>query len=464
MLLSIKKYQVSLTATLIFFLSLTYFIYLSPPDITWANVFSDLGDMIWGPWRFGEIHPQGSPFYVGVGWIILHTSNLFLHFGSLLDNTKERFQILTITLSAIPAAITCLLLYLSTKNILASLAYAAVNIVVSQMLPKYYPLIGMWVLLLWLLRERKYSYWIVSYLAVCTHHLPGFMWITVELYRYFRVSNKLWKLDFTVVPAVLFTYWLFFVLAYRPYEIGWGTLKFHEYMFGQNILLGGLDVTTLSTVLGRSRELFLVILTGAGFSLLAFAKLKSSDFETRYLIWFMVGILLYYWSDLDPHTVTYTVPAFTIFAFVVGKLLKDKNSYLWKLSFISSIFFIAFNLQHYDLGKNLDPSPSSARQFYNELLALPKGSKLYAGFRGWEQQLNLNRNDAKDVILGISYQYKWYCYDYRSITSDYTRPYADRIIKMSEEEKMKDFPVCRGEQPDFISGNGAGLKPNVPKD
>lgn len=347
-------------------LALAYFIFLASPDITWINTDSDSTIYVWSTTHWGLSHPTGAPFYNIVG-------NL-LNQGSTVQEAAQHLSIL----SAICAAITTLIIYLETKNFYGPGIFLASGLVVSQstIIETYAP-VTMFIALSWYWRKNKYLFPVSVALGLGIHHLIGISTILIVFFRYKYLNKRLIKTDLLIIPFG-FLFYIYLPFAVQP-PASWSVVSWSNYLFGQNFLTGGLDPITSGPQ--RIRDFALVFFGGLGISSLLLFKIRDVP-----LISLILVFIIYYTTNLAPQTYVYLYPSFFFIAIAIGQM-KIGKIMKWGLS-LNIAFLILYNINSYDIGRNLDPSPTSARIYLNELQQLPNNSIIYADRRGWEYALS----------------------------------------------------------------------------
>ena len=331
----------------ILLLAVAYFGMLSAPDITWINTDSDSGIYLWSTQHLGLSHPTGAPLY-----------NLFGHLVTKpFDTIRESAQALSL-LSAVCSAITCYILYLETKRFLAPLIFAAAGVVVSQStIIETYAATTLCMVLMYYWRDKKWLFLIPAILAIGIHHLAGLALVPLLIYR------RTWTDLFILIGALWYIYYPF---AVRP-DAGWSEQPWLKYFAGQNFLIGGIDPqVSLPT---RLYEFLTVMVGGLGIATIFLFRIT----RLPKLIWFLIGLpLLYYVTDLPPQTYVYTMPSFAFLGIALSKVIENKHEVI--VVTISCLLMVGFNIYYFDIGNRLDPEPTSARIFLEDLKRLPEGS------------------------------------------------------------------------------------------
>lgn len=346
-------------------LSLAYFIWLAAPDITWINTDSDSTIYIWSTTHWGLSHPTGAPLYNIIGNI--------LNQGATVQEAAQHLALL----SAICASITTLIIFLETRNFIGPGIFLASGLVVSQstIIETYAP-VTMFIALSWYWRKNKYLFPISVALGLGIHHLIGISMVLMVFFRYRYLNRKLLKTDLLIIPLG-FLFYIYLPFAVQP-PASWSVISWSNYLFGQNFLTGGLDPITSGPQ--RLRDFALVFFGGLGITSIFLFKIRDVA-----LISLILVFIIYYVTNLAPQTYVYLYPSFFFVAVAMGQIKFGKTTHL--VLAINISLLIIFNLFWYDIGRNLDPSPTSARMYLSELQQLPNNSIIYADRRGWEYAL-----------------------------------------------------------------------------
>lgn len=400
--------------------ALAYFIWLAAPDVTWINTDSDAGIYLWSTREWGLSHPTGAPLYNIVGNLINQ--------GADLQEAAQRLAIF----SAVTAALTALVLYRETKSWVAPGVFMAAGVVVSQStIVETYAPVTLTIALAWHWRNSPKLFPVAMALGMGIHHLIGFTVLPLMIWRYYRVGqgsgfpvvSRYDSIGFLVGVA---WYAAYFPFAVRP-EAAWSDSAVLDYFFGQGFLTGGLD--PIESGYQRIRELVFVLAGGFGFSLIVLMwKIKD-----RFLIWLMLSYVIYYGTNLAPQTYVYVVPVFVFGGIALARM--ELGRYQKAIVYVTIPMLLAFNVFAYDIGRTLDQSPTSARQFIESVEKLPDESTIISIGRGWERGLLWNRESENQVrIITTHRQFDGWVGDpaitptYRSVVVDSSR-YLVRLIR-----------------------------------
>ena len=374
--------------------SLGYFLALTAPDLTWVNVDSDGSAYINAAKHWALTHPTGAPLYNMLNWLIVR-----IPIGS------EYFRLCAV--SAIAAGVTSLFLYLLAKRytpnrlkaLIAPLVFCASGVVVSQatILDTYAVITLLSVLAFWFHVKRMHrAKYLTIGLGIGIHHLIliplGVLWIADVVARR--------KAGLKIVRPAMFL-WLFGFLFYAyvllanhaPYNWIEGNSFSHymNYFFSQGGLIGGISINT-DDLLMRFQDFTVISAVSFGLSGLlilpaCISAFRRKDLEGVILFFLFMFPIAYYVTDMAPQVYTYMMPAFAF-----GGLLAVKGSEYYDLKrmqvavpalvAVTSVFLIGFNIQTYDIGRNLDKDMVMVR-YYESLDKLPDGAYIWTENGGW---------------------------------------------------------------------------------
>ncbi|MCK9598443.1 MAG: DUF2723 domain-containing protein [Sphaerochaeta sp.] len=374
--------------------SLGYFIALAAPDMTWVNVDSDGSAYINAAKHWALTHPTGAPLYNMFNWFIVR-----------IPIGAEYWRLCMV--SAIAAGVTSMFLYLLAKRytpnrlkaLIAPLVFCASGVVVSQatILDTYALITMMSVLAFWFhVKGMHRAKYLTIGLGIGIHHLIliplGVLWIADVIARR--------KAGLRVVRPAMFM-WLFGFLFYAyvplanhpPYNWIEGETfgNYLNYFFSQGGLIGGLSINTGDLVM-RMQDFIVITAVSFGISGLLIlpaivTAFKQKDMEGVLLFFLFIFPLFYYATNMAPQVYTYTMPAFAFGGLLAVKgsqyfTLKRMQVALPALVAVTSVFLIGFNIQTYDIGRNLDRDMVMVR-YYESLDELPDGAYVWTENGGW---------------------------------------------------------------------------------
>src|SRR3990167_1421098 len=377
---------------LIFVLALAYFVSMLPRDITWVSVGSDGPDYMLAAKFFGVAPPTGELLYTPLGALWLRVVPI--------GSEWWRYSLLSAVFSAGTAAI----LYAATRRVVAPLVYLASGIVVSQstILELYAPVTFFMVLAWWLhgMGYRAWGYAAIG-LGLAVHHLAGFMFLGL-LGKDYLQKQSLWTAGWAILIGL--PWYAYIPLANRPPYVsvaGESLADYKSFFLSQGGLLGGLAVlvgrfTVSEDFRERVWDLVRILLAlGPGLVVLTLAIKMAATKKSWLLPIVMLGITIYWFTDLDPRVYTYLMPAIALAAILIGSYdpqvvpgkwfsVAGHTPQLRKMVVGFSVVIIAANLWAYDIGGRwVDPN-HSAEAFRAELAAIPPNSIVWTYNRGWE--------------------------------------------------------------------------------
>lgn len=398
-------------------IALAYFIWLAAPDVTWINTDSDTGIYTWSTRNWGLSHPTGAPLYNIIGNLINQ--------GADLQQAAQRLSLL----SAVTAALTAFVLYRETRNLIAPGVFMAAGLVVSQAtIVETYAPVTLTIVLAWHWRSSPRLFPVAMALGIGIHHLIGFTVLPLMMWRYYRVGERTVLYDALGLLAGLSFYIGYYPFATRP-EAAWSDSNVFHYFFSQGFLTGGLD--PLESGRDRLREVVYVLMGGFGISFIVMVAKVRDKF-----LWALMGVyIIYYGTNLAPQTYVYLMPVFAFGGIGLGRAWVSMGNYHKSMVSITIVMLMTYNLFVYDIGRNLDQSPTSARIFIEEVEQLPNGSTIIAIGRGWERTLVWNRESENEVeIVTTSKQLEQFFREphkentYISVILDPTR-YLVRLVR-----------------------------------
>jgi len=371
-----------------------YYVVGVSPDMTWMSLGGDAFDYVLGSENMWAVRPTGYPSYILLGWV----------FERLPGNPFWALGLL----SAVASFLTCIFIFLTVKLLvgegravpLKDTSDGITSLKSSALLPKFAPYIGtllfagsfvVWtqsvipevytmttlcmVAGTYFVLKRNY-WWAVGCLAVGlgTHHLIAFAIVPLIIYVYYVERDKKLLAKLMLVGCLGFVPYLQTQLAVGEMETvsGLGSVVSHSAnSFG---VAWTLPLTSTWQRLSEAVPL-LVASFSVGIVLLFFLK-RSKEI----VLLAILGILpvAYYLFSNIPMWTTYTVSGLAFLSILAGvgaSRLPDKR--LAYACIAIPVLFMGLNLGTYDLGRSVDSSPTSAREFYESLNELPDDSVVY---------------------------------------------------------------------------------------
>ena len=388
----LKRYWIEIA---ILISACAYFLYLAAPTITAVNVDVDSLHYLSGAQNFVVTPPQGAPLYNILNALIVRIP---------IGDPFWRICASTAIFSGFTAMILFMFAKRYTKSkwiaLLAPLCFCASAVVVSQStILKQYSLITLLsVLALYLhFTGKDKAKYVVLALGVAVHHLIIFPLLVVWLWdmvRHKKAHTKIltWSMGIPLL-GVLFYVWV--ILVNRPpwvFITGTGFKDYVHYLSKDSGLIGGLGIFTWNglqrlqdgiSILGYSFGACWILIL---YALFKFRKNKK-DIEFGVLVFMWALPLLYYMTERDPTTFTYTMMSFAFGGLLVVKgaewLRENKNKVLRYglpiLTGVCCIGFIISNAFFFDIGKNLDKE-KPLLHYYQSLSNIQNDSFIWCGF------------------------------------------------------------------------------------
>jgi len=371
----------------------TYFGAMAAPDMSWVNTDCDGPTYLSSAKYLTISHPSGAPLYNLINAVVVR-----------IPIGAEYWRLCMV--SAIAAGATCLVLYLLAKRytkskwkaFIAPLVYCASGLVVSQatILDTYSVVTFISVLSYYFhVTGHMRSKYLALGCGLAVHHLiliPLAIFWVADLARNIQARKRGEKIGL-IRPAMFL--WLLGLLFFiyipvrnqPPFHwIGGTSLSdYVSYFFGQGGLIGGLAVAEPDALLRLYDFISISALCFALSGLLIapgmYYSYKKKDYEGMLCIYLLVFFLLYYLTDEAPQTYVYMMPAFAFGGLLAVKgidylPLRRLKVALPALVMASSIALMGFNIQTYDIGRNLDMG-LECKTYYDSLGAVPNGSVLW---------------------------------------------------------------------------------------
>lgn len=402
-----------------------YFLYLAAPNITSVNVDVDSLHYLSGAMNFVVTPPQGAPLYNIINALIAR-----------IPITNPFSMICAST--AIFSGLTAMVLFIWAKRytkskwiaLLAPLCFCASAVVVSQAtILKQYSLITLLsVLALYLhFSGRDKAKYIVLALGVAVHHLIIFALLVVWLWdmvKHKKAHTKIltWSMG---IPLIGLLFYIWVPLTNRPpwiFITGYRFKDYVTYLSKDSGLIGGLGIFTWNglqrlqdgiSILGYSFGACWILIV---YALFKFRKNKK-DIETGVLVFMWALPLLYYLTDRDPTTFTYTMMAFAFGGLLVVKgaewLRENKNRALrYGLPILTGVCcmgFIIANSFFFNVGKNIDVDQPDLN-YYNSLSNIQNDSFVWCGFTSmasvaiaaYDQTTGANITDVPSLLSPVN--------------------------------------------------------------
>ena len=372
--LSTIKPSYWIVASLVFVSSLLYFLTMTASNSTWVNADHDGNNYVMGARYLVLTHPTGAPLFNIVNWVLIRLPFLGTDYFRLA------------LWSAVASAGTATLLFHMTKRILAPGIFLAAGVVVSQStIVETYALITFIMLLAYYLRMKGHyrASYILLGLGLAVHHLPLWQAIIFLADDYLkRNSLKTFLWIFVALP-----FYAYIPLANRePYlwTNGESVRAYLDYFGAQTGLIMGLAVVPTDNLFMRISDISILFITGFGATLpilflATFSITKKKQWVLPILVW---TFALYYFTMTTGNAYIYMLPTMAFGALLIAHYPIGGVVRATVVIFLG--FIMIWNLNHYDIGNNLD-AELSATNFYEQVIQLPDNSVVYTGVSGWQR-------------------------------------------------------------------------------
>ena len=388
------------------------------PDMTWFSLGGDQFDYVVASKNFCAARPTSYPLLICLGWL----------FERLPGNDFWNLALL----SAIASLVTCVFIFVTIRYLLrtrsgwpyslapyiGSAAYAASFPVWTQsVIPEVYTLSTMLMVMgaYFVVTRHFYIAAMIFALSLGTHHTIAFALIPCLVY--------VWWLKRKGETGVRFR-WLFLIgalglLLYLqpilcvnyPRETTNGMGVIVSQSGGTLPFVGQLGI---SYVPSRLWEFLVVMLPGCGVSLVLLFFLPRGREVLLYLVMALLPIV-YYLVSVPPQWVTFLVPGVAFLSVLVGvgaSYFPVRQALPVVLCFL--LLGVGANLWFYDIGRNVDPAPTTARQMYEELDKVPDGAYVYTHTWGHGWMLTYYycvEHDWRFTMInqgGVMFHQPWY--------------------------------------------------------
>ena len=356
---------------ILFFGAITaYYLFGLSPDMTWLGIGADQANYVVAAQFNAPAGLSGNPLYILLGSLLVKLPvNPFWALGLL---------------SALPAAGTCVVIYLITKKLtrsafapyLASLVFASSFVVWSESVIAETYLITtlvMSLIIYFTITKRYLVMGMMMALGLGLHPLGMFVAIPCLVYAWW-VEGRDFKLVGKIIGVMLIG--LVFRLRDVFTEPATSNLFFIENPY-QNLLVSaggyfGNAVIPIGPTIQRLGEDISVLsssIWAIGPAVLGFLTRRK---ET-YLLGIILAILFFFpFSSIYPQWAKYMLMPVLPLAILVGIGIDRLDLGKWSLVFLVPVLiFAGLNVATYSPGKTFDPQPTTMRQFYNTLDAIP---------------------------------------------------------------------------------------------
>ena len=351
-----------------------YYIVGIAPDMTWLSQAGDMFDYVIGAQNMWTVRPTGYPTYILLGWLFERLPfNPFWNLGLF---------------SALSSVATCVFIFLTIKLLssnklapyLGALTYAGAFIVWTQsVVTEVYTLTALLMVMATYFALRGKWYVCAAVLAVSlgTHHLVVFAIVPLLVYLLYQKRKGLTSARTLVclgIGALGMLAYLQTQLCLVGQETTTGAGRMVMNMLGT---LGFLYTLPLNYTWWRLTEFIPLLLTSVGTGLVLLAFLKW-DKKTVLLTALAVLPISYYALGFLPLWTMYMVPGIAFLSILIGVgASRFPYKRVLPVFLIVPVVLMVLNITFYDLGRSVDPEPTTARQFYTQLEEIPDGAIFY---------------------------------------------------------------------------------------
>ncbi len=435
-----EYFQVSL---LLLVISIVYFMGIAP-DMTWMGLAGDSPNYVSSSILFQKAFLAGYPFYIIIGWL----------FERLPFNDSWNLGLL----SAISTIVTSYFIYLTIRMFtgkgvypfIGLIAYPAAFLVWTQsVIPEVYTfstmlmVMGTYFTFKGVRENQKYLYIAAAVfgLSLGTHPLVVFTIIPCIIYVRRSMKDKIITLRLILIGMIG-------LLSYLQVILDKSNSSFVEVGIGEKIKLtlisldyvGGLSAIPLGPTIDRLQDVGFVLLISIGILIPFFFYIKKSWslYKKEFIVLLVAGIGpgLVYLTGFPPQWVTYMIPfiAFiSIFAGIVAKEFPYKEA--GYIAVVGGLLLLGTNIIRYDIGRSIDPEPTTMRQAYEMLDNLQNDVIIYTHTWGHMSVLvdSYNKlNDARLIPVDIALR----TYNREDTTSGLIFPVLEEdIVSFGDEEE-----------------------------
>ena len=390
--------SILIPGTLLTLISVVYLFGVAP-DMSWLGLAGDSPDYVASSALFQRAGLGGYPLYITTGWIFEQIFHYTLGFNA--------FWTLGLV-SAISTVIACGYIYatvrlFSTESklpaVLGTLAFAGSLLVWSQsVIPEVYTMTSMLmvVAVYYFIKAYKqgkprllYVSALVFGLTLCTHPIVIFALFPCLIYLVRQpLNSKPHILKLIGLGLLGLVGWTQFFLSGENVSYpGLGTDKIF-WLFASAGFIGNLTVYPTQVIEYRIVDSFSII--GLSVCILVpfyILGIRESYKEDRSIVKLLLALSLlpavFYFTSRPPQWITYVVPSIAFLSILGGVCA---TYYLEKYSFKPSLVvasvcglgLLALNLYSYDIGRSIDPSPTTMRQAYDQLDSFKSGTIVYS--------------------------------------------------------------------------------------
>jgi len=382
-----------------------YYIVGIAPDMTWLSQGGDAFDYVIGAQNMWAVRPTGYPTYILLGWLFERLPfNPFWNLGLF---------------SALSSVATCVFIFYTIKHLVGPPSIGSIEKPMREGMTYSKSELGS-------LLQQKFVKQLAPYLGALTYAGSFLVWtqsVVPEVYAlttllmvmatYFALKGKWYVcaavlavglgthhiVVFAVVP--LLVYFLYqkrqrLTTARTPICLGIGLLGMLSYLQTQLCVVGEQTTSGLGRVVQNSLgtlgflyalplnytwwrlgEFIPILLTSVGTGLVLLFFLKWNK-KIALLITLTVLPISYYALGVIPMWVVYMVPGLAFLSILIGVgASRFPYKRILPVFLVVPVILMVLNLTFYDLGRSVDPEPTTARQFYTQLEDIPDDAIFY---------------------------------------------------------------------------------------
>ena len=347
-----------------------YYLFGLTTDMTWMSLGSDMFSYVGSAEYMEPAILAGYPMWMIIAWPFVHMPGNPYWWGAVL--------------SALCSIGVCIFIFLSVKTFtpnkiapyVGALIYAGSFIVWTQStIPEVYTptLLVMIAGTYFTLKHRFYWATFVFALGLGLHPIVTFAIIPCLVYVYFnKERNFKYILKLSAFGSLGFLAYLQMVLSDSNADNG--LVESGLTVFDILQIVGALPIIPFSSTLDRWYEFMLVGGLSFGFTLPLYLYLKRGK-EVYLVASICLAVWGLYMFSLLPQWVTY-LTFVSAFAAILAGWGFGRVPYKWAapIFLLIPVALMASNIVGYDLNRNVDESPTTARQFYNILDEIEDGS------------------------------------------------------------------------------------------
>ena len=396
--------RVLVPGTLLTLISIVYLFGVAP-DMTWMGLAGDSPDYVAAATNFQRAGLGGYPLYITIGWVFEQV----FHFGFGF-NTYWSLALL----SAVSTVVTCGFIYgiirlyssSSLPAVLGTLAYASSLLVWTQsVIPEVYTITVMFMVMgvYFLLKEKYYLSAFIFGLSLCTHPLALFAVLPSLVYVIKVTENRPSIIKLLLVGGLGLIPWIQFLASSPDNAYAGLSTGGLSWVLSSTGYIGGLAVFPTDTLVMRLEDFGPILGLGLciviPFYILGFRSFRTNSVVLLLGVIALLPILLYVTST-PSQWITYIVPSIAFLAILGGILANQVDiKSVTAVASVCGLGLLGLNLYFYDIGRSVDPSPTTMRQAYEKLDELPSNAVVYSHTWGHMGVLLGTYNQSKDNRL-----------------------------------------------------------------